>query len=94
MLSTWQRADISDNPRYGRDLPKALAAIEARAIVMPVATDLYFPPEDSRIEVAHLRRGELRVIDSPWGHVAGGPDRNPADTARIERAIADLLSVG
>jgi homoserine O-acetyltransferase/O-succinyltransferase len=93
MLSTWQRADISDTPEFARDLPRALAAIEARAIIMPVATDLYFPPEDSRREVAELRRAELRVLDSPWGHVAGGPDRNPTDSALIERAILDLLSV-
>jgi len=91
MLHTWQGADISDNSTYARDFPRALAAIEARAIVMPVSTDLYFPPEDSRREVAQMRRAELRIIDSLWGHVAAGPDRNALATATIETAIADLL---
>jgi homoserine O-acetyltransferase/O-succinyltransferase len=91
MLGSWQKADISDNSRYGGDLCGALGAIEARAIVMPSSTDLYFPADDSAIEVAQLRRGELRVLASDWGHVAGGPDRNPRDTAFVERAIADLL---
>lgn len=91
MLWSWQRADISDNPTYGGDLARALASIEARAIVMPSSTDLYFPPEDSALEVAGLRRGELRVLTSDWGHVAGGPDRNRRDTAFVERAILELL---
>lgn len=91
VLSSWQRADISDNARYGGDLPRALAAIEARAIIMPCSTDLYFPPEDSRLEVQLLRNAELRVLDSKYGHVAGGPDRVPEATAFVERALRDLL---
>jgi homoserine O-acetyltransferase len=91
MLSSWQRADISDNARYGGDLARALRSIEARTIVMPASTDLYFPPEDSALEVAHMPRAELRVLTSDWGHVAGGPDRNRPDTAFVERAIAELL---
>ena len=91
MLWSWQRADISNSPPYGGDLGLALRAIEARAIVMPSSTDLYFPPEDSALEVAHLRRGELRILQSDWGHVAGGPGRHPPDTAFVESAIAELL---
>jgi homoserine O-acetyltransferase/O-succinyltransferase len=92
MLHTWQRADISDNPAYGGDFARALAAIEARAIVMPVSTDLYFPPDDSRREAARMRRAELRVIESLGGHAAAGPDRDPAATAAIEVAIRQLLA--
>ncbi len=92
MLWPWQPADLTDNGRYGADLALALGSIEARTIVMPASTDLYFPPEDSALEVAHLRRGELRVLSSEWGHVAGGPGRNPPDTAFVEAAIVELLS--
>jgi homoserine O-acetyltransferase len=92
MLSTWQHADISDNPRYGGDFVRALNAIEARAIVMPASTDLYFPPEDNALEVAHLRRGELRVLRSTFGHVAGGPDRVPEASAVIDATLRELLS--
>jgi homoserine O-acetyltransferase len=91
MLSSWQRADISDNPRYNGDLALALSAISGRSIVMPVTTDLYFHPDDNRLEVAQLRRGELRPIESSWGHVAGGPDRNPEASAAIDAAIRELL---
>jgi len=59
--------------------------------VMPASTDLYFHADDSRFEVEHLQSGTLRVLESKWGHSAGGPDRNPRDTAIIERAILELL---
>jgi homoserine O-acetyltransferase/O-succinyltransferase len=90
-LSSWQRADISDNPLYGGDLPKALAAIEARAIIMPSSTDLYFPQEDSRLEAQLMPNAELRVLESKFGHIAGGPDRVPQGTAFVEAAIFDLF---
>jgi homoserine O-acetyltransferase/O-succinyltransferase len=91
VLSSWQRADISDNARFGGDFEQALRAIEARAIIMPCSTDLYFPPEDNRLEVMQLRRGELRVLESKFGHVAGGPNRIAEDTAFVEAAIRELL---
>jgi homoserine O-acetyltransferase len=92
VLGSWQRADISDHPRFGGDLGQALRAIEARAIIMPCSTDLYFPPEDNRLELTHLRRAELRVLESKFGHVAGGPNRIAEDTAVIEAAIRELLA--
>ena len=58
---------------------------------MPAEQDLYFHPDDSRLEVAQLRRAELRVIESSWGHICGGPDRNPGASALIEIAIRELL---
>ena len=92
VLDTWQRADISGNSHFNGDLAQALRAIQARAIIMPCRTDLYFPPEDSGLEVAHLRHGELRVLESNFGHVAGGPNRIPEDTAFVETAMQELLA--
>ena len=91
MLATWQAADISIDPRFDGDLAKALAAITAKAIVMSCRTDLYFPPEDSEIEVAHLPTAELRVIPSVWGHMAGG-GINPEDAMFINMALKELLA--
>ncbi len=71
---TWQEADISANDLYGGDLPAALAAIEARVLLIPSETDLYFRVADNEAELAHLRHGELAVIPSIWGHRAGAPD--------------------
>ena len=91
MLWSWQHADISDNPRFERDLAQALGAISARSLLMPASTDLYFHPDDNRLELAHLLRGELRQIVSTWGHSAGAPDRNPRASAQIDAAIIELL---
>ena len=73
MLWTWQNGDISNNPIYKGDYKKALAGIKAKAFVMPASTDLYFPPEDSANEVKHMPNAELRVVETYWGHFAGGP---------------------
>ena len=91
MITTWQRADLSANERYRGDFAAAMGAIEAYVLVMPGRTDLYFPPEDSRIEVALLADAELRVIESVWGHYAGG-GRSEADTRFIDAALKELLA--
>lgn len=91
MLCTWQHADISNNSLYHGDFFRALRSIRARAIVMPSATDLYFPPDDSAIEVAQMPNAQLRIMPSIWGHCAGKQGCNAEDTASIEAAIAELL---
>ena len=91
LIATWQACDISANPLYNGDRDAALGAITARSIIMPGRTDLYFPPEDNAAEVARMPNAELRVIDSIWGHYAGG-GRNPADTAFIDTALRELLA--
>lgn len=90
LIWTWQHADIAANDRHGGDFEKALGAIRARTIVMPGATDLYFPPEDSAYEAAHIAGSELRPIPSIWGHYAGG-GRDPEANRFMDRALRDLL---
>ncbi len=92
MVSTWQRGNISDNQRYQGDFAEALGAIKAKALLMPSQTDQYFPPEDNEIEVRHMPNAELRVIPSTWGHLAGGPGRNPEDTRFIDNMLKELLA--
>jgi homoserine O-acetyltransferase len=92
MIWTWQNADLSANPIYGGDFPRALAAIKAKAIVMPCRTDLYFPPEDSEIEVRHMPDAEFRPIESIWGHLAGGPGFNAEDSGFVNSALRELLA--
>jgi homoserine O-acetyltransferase len=89
---TWQHGDISANEAYGGDLNAALGAIQARSLILPSATDLYFQVEDNRREVAAMRSAELRVIPSDWGHRAGMPVNNPVDAAFIEAGLSELLS--
>ena len=72
-LWTWQNGDISANPRYGGNFEAALAAIKARAILIPCTTDLYFPPQDNAIEVRHMANANLRPYSSPLGHCVASP---------------------
>lgn len=89
---TWDRSDLSDNDKYNKDFTAALQAIRAKAIVMPVASDLYFPPEDSALAVAAMPCAELRIMPSIWGHRAGSPGTDPLDMDFLDRAIGDLLA--
>ena len=76
---TWAEADISNNDLYHGDLPAALNAIQARTLLLPSETDLYFRVADNDEELAHLRDGQLAAIPSIWGHRAGSPEGIPAD---------------
>lgn len=89
-IATWLEADIGSNPDHA-DFDAALAAIRARTIVMPSATDAYFPQEDGTFEASHIPDGTCRPIPSTWGHWAGS-GRNPTDAAFIGEAVRDLLS--
>jgi homoserine O-acetyltransferase len=91
MLWTWQNADICDNEIYNGDFKKALSAIKAKAFVMPCRHDLYFPPEDSEIEVANMPHAELRVFESIYGHVAAF-SLNPADVKFQDDALREMLA--
>jgi homoserine O-acetyltransferase len=91
MIETWKRSDISDNEIYGGDLDRALAAIQAKTLIMPGSMDLYFTPEDSQREAGHIPRAVFRPIPSVWGHRAGNPSKNPVDEAFIRQAINELL---
>jgi homoserine O-acetyltransferase/O-succinyltransferase len=91
MLRTWQNGDIGQTRGFDGDTERALASIQARAIVMPAEKDLYFPPEDNAWEVERMPNAELRVIPGVWGHFAGG-GVNDTDTAFIDQGLRDLLA--
>jgi len=78
MLWTWQNGNISDNELYKGDFKKALGAIKAKAYVMPAQTDLYFPPEDSQFEVAHMPNAKY----IPFASIGAMPRAGRAPTPR------------
>jgi homoserine O-acetyltransferase len=43
MAHTWQAGDVSQQEPYNGDFSKAMQGIEAKALVLPGKTDLYFP---------------------------------------------------
>ncbi|KAF9761251.1 hypothetical protein IL306_003898 [Fusarium sp. DS 682] len=73
MLWTWQHGNIAAvHPDDEGDLGKALRRIKAKCLIFSCTTDAFFPPEDNEEEMKHLVNGELAVLDSVWGHLAGG----------------------
>jgi homoserine O-acetyltransferase/O-succinyltransferase len=90
-LTTWYHSDISDNDLYRGDLKAALKAIRARVLLMPGRSDLYFRVADNERELPHLAHARLTPIPSDWGHVAGNPQRNPADTAFLRQQVRAWL---
>ena len=60
-----------------------LVPIGAPALVMPCATDQYFLVHEAGAEAACMPQADFRVMQSEWGHCAGGPGRR--DHARARR---------
>jgi homoserine O-acetyltransferase len=59
-------------------------------IMMPSSTDLYFTAADAARDAQQLG-AQLIVLDSDYGHVAGGPGRLSNETSAIFTAVASLL---
>ncbi len=91
-LRTWDAADISANGLYDGDLGAALRAIQARVLLMPGDTDLYFRTADNEAELRYLATASLRPIPSIWGHRAGNPIANPADMQFIANEVRAWLA--
>lgn len=89
---TWFHGDISANALYGGDLAAALGAIQARVLLLPGETDLYFRVADNAAELTHLKRGELRPLPSVWGHRAGSPAGLPQELAFLKAAVRGALA--
>ena len=69
---------------------KALGSIKAKVLVMPCRSDQYFRPSASEYEVKYLKQGKLCVIESVWGHVAGG-GLNPKDVEFMNEKIGEFM---
>ena len=87
-VRTWQSAEV-----IGACAHDAGKSVTGPGLFMPCVTDLYFTPEDARRD-AGLLGARLDVLQSDFGHVAGGPGRLPAETAQIFAAMGALLQAG
>ncbi|KAH7406686.1 Alpha/Beta hydrolase protein [Phaeosphaeria sp. MPI-PUGE-AT-0046c] len=91
MLGMWQRGDITHCvPAAKDDLSQALEAIQAQVLLMPCETDQYFRPYVNKREAKSLKRAEVAVVPSIWGHIAGG-GANPKDVEWMKKKIEAFL---
>lgn len=87
----WQRGDIGEVAKDG-NYETVMKGIQARVLLLPCRTDQYFRWEDSEKEVDLLKDGKCAVIESIWGHVAGGGVVEE-DTKWMEEQLEKFLQV-
>ena len=90
MAWKWQRADVSRHTKG--DLAAALAQIKAKTFVLPIESDMFFPPADCAREAAMIPGAELRVLKTIDGHL--GLFGTDADYVRqVDAHLAELLAL-
>ena len=89
MAWKWQRGDVSRHT--GGDLRAALGRIKAKTFVMPISSDMFFPPADCQAEWRLIPDAEFRPIKTIDGHLAlFGTD--PAALSQLDRNLTELLA--
>jgi homoserine O-acetyltransferase len=89
MAWKWQRGDVSRHT--GGNLREALSRIKAKTFVMPMSSDIFFPPADCQAEWRFIANAEFRPIETIDGHLAlFGAD--PGALAQLDRHLNELLA--
>jgi homoserine O-acetyltransferase len=89
MAWKWQRGDVSRHT--GGDLRAALGRMKAKTFVMPMSSDMFFPPSDCQAEWRLIPNAEFRPIQTVDGHLAlFGADPNAI--GQIDKHLSELLA--
>ena len=91
LIRTWKSADVSANPVFGGNARKALRAIVARTLLIPISEDLIFPPMDFEDLRRHIAHAEVEMLRSTWGHRAAAPGGSARDVEALESALRRFL---
>ena len=90
MAWKWQRGDVSRHT--SGDLRAALSRIKAKTFVMPMSSDMFFPPADCQAECRLIPNAEFRPIQTTDGHLAlFGADANAL--SQVDKLLSELLSI-
>jgi len=89
MAWKWQRGDVSRHTNG--DLRAALGRIKAKTFVMPMSSDMFFPPADCQAEWRLIPNAEFRPIQTIDGHLAlFGADPNAL--SQLDKHLSELLA--
>ena len=89
MAWKWQRGDVSR--QTAGDLRAALGRIKAKTFVMPISSDMFFPPADCQAEWRLIPDAEFRPIQTIDGHLAlFGAD--PGAIGQLDKHLGELLA--
>jgi homoserine acetyltransferase len=73
------------------DLRAALGRIKAKTFVMPMSSDMFFPPADCQAEWRLIPEAEFRPIQTIDGHLAlFGADPNAI--SQLDKHLSELLA--
>ncbi len=90
MAWKWQRGDVSRHT--GGDLRAALGRNKVETFVLPMSSDMFFPPADFRAEWQPILDAEFRPIQTLDGHLAlFGAD--PHAIAQLDGHLNELLAL-
>ncbi len=89
-LQTWQDADVLPYLQDAAATSTESVVLSCPAILMPGKTDLYFTAADAALDAERLG-AQLILLNSDYGHVAGGPGRLSEETKAIFKAVESLL---
>ncbi len=90
MAWKWQRGDVSRHT--GGDLKAALGRVKAKTFVMPISTDMFFPPADCAAEQKLIPGSELRVLQSIDGHL-GLFGTDAGYITQVDQHLRELLEL-
>ena len=89
MAWKWQRGDVSR--LTDGNLAQALGRIKAKTFVMPIDSDMFFPPSDCEFEQKLIPNSELRMIHTVDGHL-GLFGTDPEYIGQVDRHLRELLA--
>jgi len=82
--------DVGTTPGFGGDTARALASIDAHALIGVPELDLYNPVEEGAWAAAQMRNATLLRVPSNHGHMMAS-DADPASAARLNARIAAFI---
>ena len=90
MAWKWQRGDVGAATTAG-DLPAALGRISAKTFVMPMSSDMVFPPPIAKLSGGSCQCWKFRPIQTLDGHLAlFGAD--PSAIGQLDKHLNELLA--
>lgn len=89
MAWKWQHGDVSRHT--GGDLAAALGRIKAKTTVLPLSSDIFFPPADVEDDQKLIPGSKLTVIQTAIGH-SGLFAIEPTYPQQLDAALNELLA--
>ncbi len=87
----YEAHDVGMTGNFNGDTAAALAAIEARTLILAPALDLFNPAQAARDAATHIPGARCVEIPSMQGHQAATSTK-PDDAAFLKRVIGEFLS--